>query len=197
MLPVIAGRTATTWQILIYSGLPVLASEFPWALGFAGAIYGATVGICGALFLLLALQLNMSTGADRRPAHRLLLFSISYLFVLFAVLLSDHYGGGSFSLVRRSRPHHPVRDRVTSALGRALSPSSPLPITRTTASRQKPPSRHRIDADCRYNFSSGSSSVRAARNDSHRSELIDCLAMLVVHCPFHDHRALRLGFRGS
>jgi len=99
MLPVVAGRSVTTRQILIYSGLLVLASELPWALGFAGAIYGAIVGICGALFLLLALQLNMSTGADRRPAHRLFLFSISYLFVLFAALLIDHGGGGSFSLV--------------------------------------------------------------------------------------------------
>jgi heme o synthase len=94
-LPVVAGRIATTRQILIYSGLLVLASELPWGLGFAGAIYGAIVGICGALFLLFALQLNMSTGADRRPAHGLFLFSISYLFVLFAVLLIDH-GGGSF-----------------------------------------------------------------------------------------------------
>ncbi len=95
MLPVVAGRAATTRQILIYSGLLVLASELPWGLGFAGAIYGATVAICGALFLLFALQLNMSTGADRRAAHRLFLFSISYLFVLFAALLIDH-GGGSF-----------------------------------------------------------------------------------------------------
>jgi heme o synthase len=95
MLPVVAGRTATTRQILIYSGLLVLASELPWALGFAGAIYGATVAICGALFLLFALQLNMSPWADRRAAHRLFLFSISYLFVLFAALLIDH-GVGSF-----------------------------------------------------------------------------------------------------
>ena len=98
MLPVVAGRAATTRQILIYSGLLVLASELPWALGFAGAIYGAIAAICGALFLLLALQLNMGTGADRRAAHRLFLFSISYLFVLFAALLIDHRGG-SFSRV--------------------------------------------------------------------------------------------------
>ena len=36
MLPVVAGRAATTRQILIYSGLLVLASELPWVLGFAG-----------------------------------------------------------------------------------------------------------------------------------------------------------------
>ena len=64
-------------------------------------MYGAIAAICGALFLLLAFQLNRSIGADRRAAHRLFVFSISYLFVLFAALLVDH-GGGSFSPMRSS-----------------------------------------------------------------------------------------------
>src|ERR1700675_3619692 len=89
MLPVVAGRAATTRQILIYSGLLALASELPWMLGFAGAIYGAIAAICGALFLLFAFQLNRSTGTDRHAAHRLFVFSIFYLFVLFAALLID------------------------------------------------------------------------------------------------------------
>ena len=101
MLPAVAGRAATTRQILIYSGLLVLASELPWALGFAGPIYGAIVAICGALFLLLAVQLNRSAEADRRAAHRLFVFSISYLFLLFATLLVDH-NGGSFAPTRLS-----------------------------------------------------------------------------------------------
>jgi heme o synthase len=93
MLPVAAGRAATTLQILIYSGLLVLASELPVGLGFAGATYGVIVAICDAPFLLLALQLNRSAGADRRAAHRLFVFSIAYLFLLFASLLVDHNGG--------------------------------------------------------------------------------------------------------
>jgi protoheme IX farnesyltransferase len=96
MLPVVAGRAATTRQILIYSGLLVLASELPWMLGFGGSVYGVTATICGALFLLLAQQLNTSMGADRRAAHRLFVFSIVYLFALFAALLIDH-GRGAFS----------------------------------------------------------------------------------------------------
>jgi protoheme IX farnesyltransferase len=99
MLPVVAGKTATTRQILIYSGLLVLASELPWVLGFAGATYGVTVAICGALFLLLACQLNRSVETDRRAAHRLFVFSIFYLFALFAAFLIDH-GAGPFSAVR-------------------------------------------------------------------------------------------------
>jgi protoheme IX farnesyltransferase len=101
MLPVVAGRAATTRQILIYSGLLVLVSELPWMLGLAGAIYGVIVAICGALFLLLAFQLSRSIGADRRTADRLFVFSIFYLFVLFAALLIDH-GGGSFLPMRIS-----------------------------------------------------------------------------------------------
>lgn len=99
MLPVVAGRAATTRQILIYSSLLVLASELPWVLGFAGTIYGALAAICGALFLLLALQLNRSIDADRRAAHRLFVFSIVYLFVLFTGLLIDR---GPFSSTRSS-----------------------------------------------------------------------------------------------
>jgi heme o synthase len=99
MLPVVAGRAATTRQILIYSGLLALASEQPWILGFAGTVYGAIAAICGALFLLLARQLDRSIEVDRRAAHRLFAFSIFYLFVLFAALLIDH-ASGSFSTMR-------------------------------------------------------------------------------------------------
>jgi heme o synthase len=107
MLPVVAGRHATARQILIYSGLLALASELPWVLGFASTVYGVIAAICGALFLLLALQLNRSIEADRRAAHRLFVFSISYLFVLFAALLIDH-GVGSFSPMRSARGGYTV-----------------------------------------------------------------------------------------
>jgi heme o synthase len=102
MLPVVAGRAATTRQILIYSGLLALASELPWVLGFAGAVYGAIAAVCGALFLLLAVQLNSRVGADRRAAHRLFVFSIVYLFALFAALMIDH-GRDSLSPMASSR----------------------------------------------------------------------------------------------
>lgn len=102
MLPVVAGRSATTRQILIYSGLLALASELPWAIGFAGTMYGAIAAIGGAIFLLLAARLNRSAEADRRTAQRLFVFSIAYLFVLFAALLIDHRGERS-SFVRASQ----------------------------------------------------------------------------------------------
>jgi heme o synthase len=88
MLPVVAGRAETTRQILIYSILLFPISLLPWLLGFAGAIYGTTAALCGAIFIALALRLVRSSEADRRPAHRLFAFSIVYLFVLFAALLA-------------------------------------------------------------------------------------------------------------
>ena len=89
MLPVVAGTAETKRQILIYSVLLVPISILPWALGFAGAIYGATAGMSGATIILLALQLRRSSDAEKRPARRLFAFSILYLFVLFATLLAD------------------------------------------------------------------------------------------------------------
>src|SRR5579864_3299135 len=102
MLPVVAGRAATTRQILIYSALLAVASGLPWMLGFAGPIYGGIAAICSALFLALAFRLSRSGGTDRRAAHRLFVFSIAYLFVLFAALMMDH-GGGPSPSVRASQ----------------------------------------------------------------------------------------------
>jgi protoheme IX farnesyltransferase len=99
MLPVVAGRATTTLQILIYSILLVPTSLLPWALGYAGALYGLAALTCGAIFLALALQLRRSQDTDRQAARRLFLFSISYLFVLFATLLADSIGDRSSSIL--------------------------------------------------------------------------------------------------
>jgi protoheme IX farnesyltransferase len=89
MLPVVAGRTGTTRQILIYSVVLMPISVLPWALGFAGPMYGVMAIACGAIFVALAFQLHGSEASDRQAAQRLFVFSISYLFLLFAALLAD------------------------------------------------------------------------------------------------------------
>ena len=99
MLPVVAGRAATTRQILIYSGLLVLASELPLGARVCRRDLWRDRRDLRSAFPSARIQLNRSIGADRRAAHRLFVFSISYLFVLFAALLVDH-GGGSFSPMR-------------------------------------------------------------------------------------------------
>ncbi len=90
MLPVVRGGAATAWQILAYSVLLLPTSVLPYVLGFAGTIYGATAVVSGSIFIALAARLSRSRGADRRAAHRLFVFSISYLFLVFAALLADH-----------------------------------------------------------------------------------------------------------
>ena len=102
MLPVVAGRAATTRQILVYSLLLVPVSMLPWALGFAGAIYGAVAAVSGTILVALAVQLRRSRGADGRAAHRLFAFSVMYLFVLFAALLASNGNRWSTTLSARA-----------------------------------------------------------------------------------------------
>ena len=90
MLPVVAGKEATKRQILVYTVMLVAAALLPWALGFAGALYAAVAGCCGAVLLFLAIRLLTSQrGSEAAFARRLFGFSIIYLFLLFAGLLAD------------------------------------------------------------------------------------------------------------
>ena len=92
MLPVVAGMTATTRQILIYSVLLLPISVLPYVLGFASPLFGIVAATCGAVLVTLAVQLHGSKGTDKRVAQRLFAFSILYLFVSFAALLADNLG---------------------------------------------------------------------------------------------------------
>jgi protoheme IX farnesyltransferase len=89
MLPVVAGRAETKRQILLYSVLLALISLLPWALGFAGAIYGVAAAMLGAIMIFLSWQVRRSNDKERRPARRLFVFSMLYLVLLFGALLMD------------------------------------------------------------------------------------------------------------
>jgi len=89
MLPVVAGRAETKRQILLYSVLLAAVSLLPWALGFAGAIYGAVAAVLGATMIFLAWQVRRSNDKERQPARRLFVFSMLYLVLLFGVLLMN------------------------------------------------------------------------------------------------------------
>jgi protoheme IX farnesyltransferase len=93
MLPVVAGAAETRWQILLYSIVLVPIAAAPWLLGYAGAVYGVTALLAGAVMVALAWRVR-STGEGEgagaeRAAQQLFAFSILYLFVLFAVLLVE------------------------------------------------------------------------------------------------------------
>ncbi len=89
MLPVVAGRDETKRQILIYSVVLLPVSLLPWLMGFAGSIYGAAAALLGGAMVVLALQVRRSADLDRRTPRRLFVFSILYLGVLFALLLTN------------------------------------------------------------------------------------------------------------
>jgi protoheme IX farnesyltransferase len=86
MLPVVAGTQETVRQIRIYSLVLLPVGVAPWLIGAAGAIYGATAALAGALLLSLAWRVR----GGGREAKALFGYSILYLFVLFAMLLVDH-----------------------------------------------------------------------------------------------------------
>jgi len=91
MLPVVAGPRETRKQILIYSLLLVPLAVLPTVLGMAGWLYGAFAVASGAWFLHLAWR--VWRGEDMTQPRRLFLFSIFYLFGLFAALMVEKLVG--------------------------------------------------------------------------------------------------------
>jgi heme o synthase len=74
-------------QIVLYSVLLVVLSLVLWPFGMMGGIYFAAAIVLGALFILDAVRLLRE--ATRAAARRLYLYSILYLFVLFAAMAVD------------------------------------------------------------------------------------------------------------
>jgi len=88
MLPVVAGRTETRKQILIYSLILAPIGITPTAVGLSSIVYGGFAAVLGALFVGMAYRLFQSD--DDRDAKRLFGFSILYLFLLLSGLIADH-----------------------------------------------------------------------------------------------------------
>jgi protoheme IX farnesyltransferase len=91
MLPNVAGEAATRFQILAYSLVLVPVGVLPYALGFAGPVYGAASALLGGYFVWLAWKTFRMVDGDEKmlPAKRLFGFSILYLFALFGILLAE------------------------------------------------------------------------------------------------------------
>lgn len=84
MLPVVSGERETRRQILIYTLLMVPVSILPWAMGFAGQVYGIAAIISGTVFIWLSLALVRNR--DIVSAKKVFFYSLIYLFLLFAVM---------------------------------------------------------------------------------------------------------------
>jgi heme o synthase len=89
MLPVVRGAGETRAQILLYTVVLTAWTMLPLlvpALHF-GAIFVACALVLGGAFVVLAEQLRRR--ADRRPALRVYLYSLSYLALLFTAGVVD------------------------------------------------------------------------------------------------------------
>lgn len=91
MLPVVAGKDYTRFQILLYSLLLIPATLLPVATGMAGMLYAAVATGLGALFLIGAATvfIQRSGNAAEKAARGLFGYSILYLFALFSMLLLE------------------------------------------------------------------------------------------------------------
>ncbi|MFL6575879.1 MAG: heme o synthase [Povalibacter sp.] len=89
MLPVAYSIDFTRLHILLYTILLVIVTLLPYLTGMSGLIYLAAALVLGGMFLVRAWHLRMR--ADARLPMRTFSFSITYLALLFAALLLDHY----------------------------------------------------------------------------------------------------------
>ncbi len=89
MLPVTHGIAYTRLQIVLYTILLVLTTLLPYLTGMSGFIYlGVVLALNGRfLYYVLALQRGLRPELPMRTFK----FSITYLMLLFAALIVDHY----------------------------------------------------------------------------------------------------------
>ena len=89
MLPVTHGNRFTELHILLYTFMLFAVSLLPVATGMSGMIYLVGATLLGLRFLQYAFRLWW--GDDRRVALDTFKYSITYLMLLFVVLLVDHF----------------------------------------------------------------------------------------------------------
>ncbi|MEZ5998955.1 MAG: heme o synthase [Hyphomonas sp.] len=103
MLPVTHGAKATRFQMLAYTVVLFAVSMTPLATGLGGWLYAGVTGILGVVFLVFAVRVWRSKAgdadaapADMKLARSMFLFSILYLFLVFAALIVEHGAGLHF-----------------------------------------------------------------------------------------------------
>ncbi len=89
MLPVTHGIPYTRLQIVLYAILLSLSTLLPYLTGMSGLIYLATALMLNGRFLYYVLALQRGQRPDL--PMRTFRYSITYLMLLFAALILDHY----------------------------------------------------------------------------------------------------------
>ena len=89
MLPVTHGVTYTRWQILFYTVLLFVVTLLPWVFGMSGFIYLIGAVALGLGFIYYAYRLL--NPPDELYSMKVFGYSTTYLIVMFALLLIDHW----------------------------------------------------------------------------------------------------------
>ena len=90
MLPVTHGEPFTRLSILLYTILLFVVTNIPYLISMCGLIYLATALVLGGGFLYYAIAM-MRRPDDLELPIKTFKYSITYLCILFAALLVDHY----------------------------------------------------------------------------------------------------------
>jgi protoheme IX farnesyltransferase len=89
MLPVTHGVQFTKLQIILYTIILILVSLLPFVVLMSGIFYLMSALILGAIFLYYSVRLYFNE--DNEQAFPTFVYSIYYIFLIFAALLIDHY----------------------------------------------------------------------------------------------------------
>jgi protoheme IX farnesyltransferase len=89
MLPVTHGVQFTKLQIILYTIILILVSLLPFVVMMSGILYFISALILGVIFLYYAVRLYFEE--DSASAFPTFVYSIYYIFLIFAALLIDHF----------------------------------------------------------------------------------------------------------
>ncbi len=89
MLPVTHGLALTRHYILLYTLLMIAITYFPFIINAAGLIYALGVSILNGIFLYYAIRIYQNK--NPRYAYATFKYSITYLLLLFVLMLADHF----------------------------------------------------------------------------------------------------------
>ena len=89
MLPVTHGVQFTKLQIILYTIILILVSLLPFVVMMSGILYLISALILGAIFFYYAVRLYFDEA--NALAFPTFVYSIYYIFLIFAALLIDHY----------------------------------------------------------------------------------------------------------
>jgi protoheme IX farnesyltransferase len=89
MLPVTHGIPFTKTCIMLYTILLIITTVLPWLVGMSGIVYLVGALILGGMFLRMTILLKFDD--ENKIAMKTFGFSITYLMLLFLVMLVDHY----------------------------------------------------------------------------------------------------------